>query len=42
MYKRIDLGLQSYTAQAGPFASEKDAAALCLALKAADIQCLGQ
>jgi sporulation related protein len=40
--KRIDLGLQSYTAQVGPFASEKDAAALCLALKAADIQCLGQ
>jgi SPOR domain len=40
--KRIDLGLKSYTAQVGPFASEKDAAALCLALKAADIQCLGQ
>jgi hypothetical protein len=40
--KRIDLGLKSYTAQIGPFASEKDAAALCLALKAADIQCLGQ
>jgi hypothetical protein len=40
--KRTDLGLQSYTAQVGPFASEKDAAALCLALKAADIQCLGQ
>ena len=40
--KRIDLGMQSYTAQVGPLASEKDAAALCLALKAADIQCLGQ
>jgi len=40
--KRIDLGLQSYTAQVGPFASEKDAAAVCRALEAADIQCLGQ
>jgi SPOR domain len=40
--KRIDLGLRSYTAQVGPFASEKDAATLCLALKAADIQCLDQ
>jgi hypothetical protein len=37
--KRIDLGLQSYTAQVGPFASEKDAAAVCLALEAADIRC---
>jgi hypothetical protein len=40
--KRIDLGLHSYTAQVGPFASEKDAAAVCRALEAADIQCLGQ
>jgi len=40
--KRIDLGLQGYTAQVGPFASEKDAAAVCRALEAADIQCLGQ
>jgi hypothetical protein len=39
---RIDLGMQSYTAQVGPFASGKDTAALCLALKAADIQCLSQ
>src|SRR5262249_25922614 len=31
-------GLQSYTAQVGPFASEKDAAAACQALAAADIQ----
>ena len=38
----IDLGPQSYTARVGPFASEKDVAALCLALKASDIQCLGQ
>jgi hypothetical protein len=37
--KRIDLGLQSYTAQVGPFASEKDAAAVCLALEAGDIRC---
>src|SRR4029077_13486786 len=29
---RIDSGLQRYTAQVGPFASEKDAAAACLAL----------
>jgi hypothetical protein len=40
--KRIDLGLQSYTAEVGPFASEKDAAAVCRALEAADIQCHGQ
>jgi hypothetical protein len=40
--KRIERGPQSYTAQVGPFASEKDAAAFCLALKAADIQCLVQ
>lgn len=39
---RIDLGPQSYTAQVGPFASEKDAAAVCRALETADIQCLGQ
>ena len=39
---RIDLGRQSYSARVGPFASEKDAAAACLALAAADIQCLGQ
>jgi hypothetical protein len=39
---RIDPGLQSYTARVGPFASERDVAALCLALKASDIQCLGQ
>jgi hypothetical protein len=31
--------LQSYTAQVGPFASEKDAAAACQALAAADIRC---
>jgi SPOR domain len=37
--KRIDPGLQSYAAQLGPFASEKDAAAVCLALAAADIRC---
>jgi SPOR domain len=36
---RIDLGPQSYSARLGPFASEKDAAAACLALAAADIQC---
>ena len=36
---RIDLGPQSYTARVGPFASEKDAAAACLALAAADIGC---
>src|SRR5262245_30965728 len=40
--KRIDLGLQSYSAEVGPFASEKDAAAVCHALEAADIQCHGQ
>jgi hypothetical protein len=40
--KRIDLGLQSYTAEVGPFASEKHTAAVCRALEAADIQCLGQ
>ena len=39
--KRIDLGLQSYTAEVGPLASEKDAAAVCRALEAADIQCHG-
>jgi SPOR domain len=33
------LGLQSYTAQIGPFASAKDAAAACEALAAADIRC---
>ena len=38
--KRIDLGRQSYTAQVGPFASEKDAAAACRVLQAADIRCL--
>jgi len=31
--------LQSYTAQVGPFASEKDVAAACQALAAADIRC---
>jgi len=36
---RIDLGPQSYGARVGPFASEKDAAAACLALAAADIRC---
>ena len=36
---RIDLGRQSYSARVGPFASEKDAAAACLALAAADIRC---
>ncbi len=36
---RIDLGPQSYSARVGPFASEKDAAAACLALAAADIRC---
>jgi hypothetical protein len=36
---RIDLGPQSYHARVGPFASEKDAAAACLALAAADIRC---
>ena len=36
---RIDLVPQSYIV--GPFASEKDAAAACLALAAADIRCLG-
>jgi SPOR domain len=36
---RIDLGAQSYGARVGPFASEKDAAAACQALAAADIRC---
>jgi hypothetical protein len=36
---RIDLGPQIYSARVGPFASEKDAAAACLALAAADIRC---
>ena len=36
---RIDLGPQGYSARVGPFASEKDAAAACLALAAADIRC---
>src|SRR5262249_11603278 len=36
---RIDLGPKSYSARVGPFASEKDAAAACLALAAADIRC---
>ena len=36
---RIDLGPQSYGARVGPFASEKDAAAACLVLAAADIRC---
>src|SRR5262249_37726747 len=36
---RIDLGPQSYSARVGPFASEKDAAAACLALAAAEIPC---
>ena len=40
--KRIDLGRQSYTAQVGLFASEKDAAAACRVLQAADIRCLAQ
>jgi hypothetical protein len=34
-------GLQSYTAEIGPFASIEDAAAVCRALEAADIQCRG-
>src|SRR5262249_23056939 len=36
---RIDLGPQSYGARVGPFASEKYAAAACLALAAAEIRC---
>jgi hypothetical protein len=36
---RVDLGPQSYSARVGPFASEKDAAAACQALAAADIRC---
>jgi SPOR domain len=36
---RLDRGPQSYSARVGPFASEKDAAAACLALAAADIRC---
>ena len=36
---RIDLGPQTYSARVGPFASEKDAAAACMALAAADIRC---
>jgi hypothetical protein len=36
---RIDPGARTYSARVGPFASEKDAAAACLALAAADIQC---
>ena len=36
---RIDLGSQNYSARVGPFASEKDAAAACLALAAAEIRC---
>ena len=36
---RIDLDPQGYSARVGPFASEKDAAAACLALAAADIRC---
>jgi SPOR domain len=40
--KPVDLGLQGYTAQVGPFASEKDAAAVCRVLGAADIRCLAQ
>jgi hypothetical protein len=36
---RIDLGPQSYSARLGTFASEKEAAAACLALAAADIRC---
>jgi hypothetical protein len=36
---RVDLGPQTYSARVGPFASEKDAAAACLALAAADIRC---
>jgi hypothetical protein len=35
----IDRGLQSYTAQLGPFGSEEDAAAACRVLEAADIRC---
>ena len=37
--QRVEDRLKSYTAQVGPFASEKDAAAACLALAAADIRC---
>src|SRR5262245_18066242 len=37
--RSIDLGPQNYSARVGPFASEKDAAAACLALAAADIRC---
>jgi hypothetical protein len=33
------VGPQSYSARVGPFASEEDAAAACLALAAADIRC---
>jgi hypothetical protein len=40
--KRIELGMQSYTAQLGPFGSGKDAAAVCRALEVAAIKCLGQ
>ena len=36
---RIDVGGRGYSARVGPFASEKDAAAACLALAAADIRC---
>jgi hypothetical protein len=41
---RIDPGFavffeEEYRARVGPFASEKDAAAACLALAAADIRC---
>jgi hypothetical protein len=40
--KRVDIGMQAYTAQLGPFGSEKDAAAVCRALEAAAIQCRGE
>jgi hypothetical protein len=36
---RTDLGPRSYSARVGPFISEKDAVAACLALAAADIKC---
>jgi SPOR domain len=36
---RVDLGPPSYSARVGPFASEKDAAAACQVLAAADIRC---
>ena len=38
----VDRRPQSFTAQIGPFASEQDAAAVCRALEAENIQCIGQ